>query len=166
MKTTTKKIVFSALLAALTCLFTTVTKIPIGFYPGYINMGDCVVLLCGWLTSPVYAFLAAGVGSALADLISGYAVYAPATFLIKGLVALAAYYGFKFLNKRFKTATSRVLSGVLAELVMVLGYFIFEAFLYGTGPAIFNIAVNAFQGTFGVAVGMILVKSFEKVNLN
>lgn len=166
MKITAKKIVFSALLAALTCVFTTVTKIPIWFAPGYINMGDCVVLLCGWLTSPVYAFLAAGVGSALADLISGYAVYAPVTFLIKGLVALTAYYGFKRLSKKFKKGISKALSGVLAELVMILGYFVFESFLYGIEFALLNIPANAVQGAYGIMVGIILAKTFEKVNLN
>ena len=33
---------------------------------GYLNLGDCAVLLAGWLLSPVYGFLAAGLGSALA----------------------------------------------------------------------------------------------------
>ena len=77
------------MLAALTCVATIVIKIPSPLN-GYINLGDCIVLLSGWLLSPVYGFFAAGLGSALADLFSGYAAYAPATFLIKGLMALIA----------------------------------------------------------------------------
>ena len=87
------------MLAALTCIATMVIKIPSPLN-GYLNLGDCVVLLAGWMLSPVYGFLAAGVGSALADLFSGYVVYAPATFVIKGLMALVAYYGFKLLQPR------------------------------------------------------------------
>ena len=78
----TKRIVMAAMLAALTCVATMVIKIPSPL-KGYLNLGDCVVLLAGWMLSPVYGFLAAGIGSALADVFSGYVLYAPATFVIK-----------------------------------------------------------------------------------
>ena len=83
----TKRIVMAAMLAALTCVATMVIKIPSPL-KGYLNLGDCVVLLAGWMLSPVYGFLAAGIGSALADVFSGYVLYAPATFVIKGAMAL------------------------------------------------------------------------------
>ena len=92
MKTKTQKIVIAAMLAALTCIATMIIKIPSPL-KGYLNLGDCVVLLSGWLLSPLYGFLAAGLGSGLADLISGYGVYVPATFIIKGVMAIAAYFG-------------------------------------------------------------------------
>ena len=93
MKTKTQKIVMAAMLAALVCVATMIVKIPSPL-KGYLNLGDCVVLLSGWILSPVYGFLAAGIGSALADLFSGYVTYAPATFIIKGIMALIAYFGF------------------------------------------------------------------------
>ena len=55
----TKKIVISALIAALACVATMVIQIPSPL-KGYINLGDCVVLMAGWMLSPAYAFLAAG----------------------------------------------------------------------------------------------------------
>ena len=70
-KTTTQRIIFSSMLAALVCVATMVIKIPSPLN-GYINLGDCIVLLSGWLLSPVYGFMAAGLGSALADLFAGY----------------------------------------------------------------------------------------------
>ena len=84
-----KKIITASMLAALTFVFTIVIKIPspIG---GYLNLGDAVVLLAGAMLSPLYAFLCAGIGSAVADLSSGFFIYAPATFLIKGVMALIA----------------------------------------------------------------------------
>ena len=83
----TKKLVMAALLAALCCVATMIIKIPSPL-KGYLNLGDCVVLLSGWLLSPVYGFLAAGVGSALADIFSGYVTYAPAT-LVPGVRVIA-----------------------------------------------------------------------------
>ncbi len=68
---------------------------------------------------------AAGLGSGLADLFSGYAAYAPATFAIKGLMALIAFYGFKALSAKTGSLTARILSGAAAELWMVLGYYLF-----------------------------------------
>ena len=77
----TQRIVIAALLAAVTCVVTMIVKIPSPL-KGYLNLGDCVVLTAGWMLSPMYGFLAAGLGSALADLFAGYVAYVPATFVI------------------------------------------------------------------------------------
>lgn len=158
---TTQRIVMAALLAALTCVATMIIKIPSPL-KGYLNLGDCVVLLAGWMLSPTYGFLAAGLGSALADTFSGYVAYVPATFVIKGLMALIAFYGFKLLHSKLGNISSRIISGIVAEVVMVAGYFIFEGFLYGFGPSLVNIPANVIQGIAGLIIGTILVKVFEK----
>ncbi len=161
MKNTTRKIVLTALLTALVCVATMVVKIPSPL-KGYINLGDCVVLLAGWILSPVYGFLAAGIGSALADIFSGYVVYAPATFLIKGLMALVSFFLFKLMRKKAKEFPSRLVSGISAEVLMVGGYFLFEGLLYGFLPSVVNIPANAVQGGAGLILGIILVKVFDK----
>ena len=158
---TTQRIVMAALLAALTCVATMIIKIPSPL-KGYLNLGDCVVLLAGWMLSPTYGFLAAGLGSALADTFSGYVTYVPATFVIKGLMALIAFYGFKLLHSKLGNISSRIISGIVAEVVMVAGYFLFEGFLYGFGPSLVNIPANVIQGIAGLIIGTILVKVFEK----
>lgn len=161
MKTKTQKIVIAAMLAALTCIATMIIKIPSPL-KGYLNLGDCVVLLSGWLLSPLYGFLAAGLGSGLADLISGYGVYVPATFIIKGVMAIAAYFGFRFLQNKVTNISARIVSGIVAELIMVFGYYVFEGFLYGFVASLVNIPANAVQGVAGLIIGTILVKIFEK----
>jgi len=161
MKTKTQKIVMASLLAALCCVATMIIKIPSPL-KGYLNLGDCVVLLSGWILSPLYGFLAAGLGSVLADVFSGYVTYAPATFIIKGLMALIAYFGFKILQNKIGNLPSRIISGIVAELIMVLGYFVFEGFLYGFIPSIVNIPANAIQGLAGIILGIIIIKVFEK----
>lgn len=149
------------MLAALVCVATMIIKIPSPL-KGYLNLGDCIVLLSGWLLSPLYGFLAAGAGSALADLFSGYVVYAPATFIIKGLMALTAYYGFKILQKKIGKLSSRIISGAVAEVLMILGYFLYEGILYGFIPSAVNIPANAVQGIAGLILGIFLIKIFEK----
>lgn len=157
----TKKIVITALMAALTCVATMIIKIPSPLN-GYVNLGDCIVLVAGWMLSPAYGFLAAGLGSALADVFSGYMTYAPATFVIKGVMALVAFYGFKFLRQKLGNLPSGIISGIAAELVMILGYFVFEGFLYGFIPSAVNIPANSMQGALGVVIGVLLAKIFEK----
>ena len=157
----TKQLVVSALMAALICVATMIIKIPSPL-KGYLNLGDCVVLTAGWMLSPGYGFLAAGIGSALADIFSGYIAYAPATFVIKGLMAIISFYGYKFLNTKLKKAAARIVSGAVAETTMVLGYFVFEGFLYGFVPSMVNIPANAVQGAAGLIIGAVLIKIFEK----
>lgn len=161
MKTNTKKLVTASLLAALCCVATMIIKIPSPL-KGYINLGDCIVLLSGWILSPAYGFMAAGLGSALADLFSGYIIYAPATFIIKGVMSIIAHFCFKSMHKKLGNTPSQIIGGILAEIFMISGYFVFEGFLYGFAPSAVNIPANGVQGIAGIIIGIILVKIFEK----
>lgn len=160
-----KNVITAAMLAALCCVATMIIKIPSPL-GGYLNAGDCIVLLSGYVFSPVYAFLAAGIGSALADVFSGYIIYAPATFVIKGIMALIAHFLFKALSKKCANAFARLVGGAFAELFMVLGYFVFEGiFLYGFIASAVNIIPNLLQGVAGLVLGSVLAGIFEKYKI-
>ena len=94
-----KKMVLTALLAALTCVATMIIQIPSPMN-GYVNLGDCFVLLSGWLLGPWLGFAASGIGSMLADIFLGYTHYAPGTLVIKGLVALGAALLYRVIAKK------------------------------------------------------------------
>ena len=160
MKTKTQTLVLASMLAALTCVATMIIKIPSPLH-GYINLGDCIVLLSGWLLGPVYGFCAAGIGSALADVFSGYLTYAPATFVIKGLMAAVAC----MLYRSKESTATLVCSGVTAEVLMVVGYLAFESLLYGFVPSLANVPANGVQGVAGVLFGVMLMKALEKHNI-
>ena len=164
MKNTTQKIVISSLFAALICVATMLIKIPSPL-KGYINLGDGIVLLAAWVLPLPYGLVAAGLGSALADLFSGYVVYAPATFAIKALMVVVAYSCYKLFTKKTKSTISRIFSGILAEIVMILGYFLFEGILYGFVPSLVNIPANAVQAVAGIIIGVVLITVFEKQNI-
>lgn len=161
MNTNTKKLVMASMFAALCCIATMIIKIPSPL-KGYINLGDCMVLLAGFILTPVYGFLAAGLGSAFADIFSGYVVYAPVTFLVKGIMALVAYFTFKLMKNKAGNTFSRVIGGIIAEIIMVLGYYVFEGFMYGFVASAINIPANAVQGVAGIIIGVILAKIFDK----
>ena len=160
----TKKLVLAALMAALSCVTTMLITIPLP-WKGYLNLGDCIVLAAGWILAPGYGFFAAALGSALADIFSGYALYAPATFLIKGLMALIACYGYRLLHKKIHRLPARILSGITAEILMVLGYFVFEGFLYGFAPSLVSIPANGLQGGACLILGIALMEIFVKTKI-
>lgn len=165
MHTKTKRIVITALMASMVCVATMLIKIPSPM-KGYLNIGDCIVLLCGWLLPPGYGFVAAGLGSALADLLSGYATYAGATFVIKGAMALIAFGCIKLMQKRTGKLAAQIVGAILAEIAMVLGYFLFEGILYGFAPSAVNIPANAVQGAAGILLGILLIKVFERLKIS
>jgi uncharacterized membrane protein len=161
----TKQLVMAALMASMVCVATMIIKIPSPM-KGYINLGDCIVLLCGWLFAPGYAFAAAGLGSALADMFAGYMTYAPATFLIKGTMALIAGICMRWMSRRLGRLPAQIIGGVLAELIMILGYFLFEGILYGFAPSAVNIPANGVQGVAGLMLGVALIKVFERLKIS
>ena len=124
-----RTMVTAAVLAALSCVATMVVQIPSPMN-GYVNLGDCFVLLSGWLLGPWWGAAAGGIGSMLADLLLGYGHYAPGTLIIKGAMALVAALVFKAFRKNTAGA---LIGGVAAEVVMVAGYFGYAALLLGKG---------------------------------
>ncbi len=159
----TRNIVITSMMAALVCVATMIIKIPAPLN-GYINAGDCVVMLAGWMLSPLYGFIAAGVGSALADILGGFPLYAPVTFLIKGLMAFLVYYVYKKIST-YNKPLGRILPAVVAEVVMVVGYMMYEICLYGFVPSLANIPANLIQAAFGVISGLLLINFFAKNNI-
>lgn len=157
-----RTLVIAALFASIICVATFVVKIPSPTTNGYFNLGDCFVLLCGILLNPLYGALAAGIGSALADILSGYIQYAPATFVIKAAMALSFYYIYRAANKKLPLI-SKIIAGIVAETIMVLGYFGYEAFVLGYGiGAIGSVFSNTLQGIAGIAAAFAVSEAINK----
>ena len=160
------KIVLTALFAALVYVATSIIRYPTFGTQGYINIGDSIVLLSAWLIGGVYGALAAGIGSALADLLAQYVTYVPGTFIIKFLMALVAYLIFTALKKtNINKVVAYIVSGVVAELIMVFGYFLYESTILGYGlAAAASIPSNGVQGITCLVLGLVLVEVLNASN--
>ena len=160
---TIRKLVLSAMFAALSCAATMVIQIPIA--TGYLNFGDGLCLLAGWILGPWYGFAAAGLGSALADLLAGYGAYVPATFVIKGLVALIAALLLRLVRKEGMPAVWQLaLSALPAEAAMVLGYFAFETLVLGEAAAAAAAVLNnLLQAAAGIVLAVLLEQAVCRV---
>lgn len=157
------KIVLTALFAALVYVATSIIRYPTFGTQGYINIGDTIVLLSAWLIGGVYGALAAGIGSALADLLAQYVTYVPGTFIIKFLMALVAYLIFTAFKKtNINKVVAYIVSGVVAELIMVFGYFLYESTIleYGLAAAA-SIPSNAIQAGTCLVIGYIAIGVLE-----
>ena len=157
-----KKLTLAGVFAALTAISTLLIQIP-SPTKGYINTGDVLVNLSAWVLGPIYGSAAAGIGSAMADLISGYTVYAPATLIIKAGMAAASFTVYsRFARKQ--NSFPALLSGALAaELIMILGYAVFAGILYGSlASALLSIPENIVQGVFGAVVSAVLYETVRK----
>lgn len=162
-----RKLVLAALLAALTCVATMVIQVPVPL-AGYLHFGDCFVLLSGWVLGPVWGAVAAGIGSALADILTGYAIYAPATLIIKAAVALVAALLFTLLKKRMKgTLLPCLISSILAELIMVGGYFLYTWLIVGSTVAavVVTLPADFIQASSGIVAGTVLMTLIRRMKL-
>jgi len=155
-----RKLTTAGVLAAAIILLTTLVSIPMPGGLGYINLGDAGVLLAGVLLGGGWGALCAGVASALSDILLGWGVYAPATFVIKGAVALVGGLLFAATKKQVRFAFLFV-----AALLVPIGYFLYETLLYGTAAAIPNILFNAIQCVAGAAAATTMAAVLLKTKL-
>ncbi|MDR1569634.1 MAG: ECF transporter S component [Oscillospiraceae bacterium] len=152
-KLTVRSMAIGGALGALIFAATCFLRIPIGWAHGYVNLGDGVIFAAANLLGPI-ASLCAAIGSCLADVASGYSIYALPTFLIKGSMGYIAGRVFRSSAKLF----SRAAAMVVCELIMVAGYAMFETAVYGWAAAAAAIPMNLLQGAAGVVFGTALLK--------
>lgn len=153
-----KKFITSALMAALTCFATYIIRIPSP--TGYIHPGDSFVILSGIILGPIYGALSAGIGSLLADILAAFPQYAVATLIIKALTAIVCSIIYRKLKRKLY---SLVVAGVFGSIIVTLGYFTVEYFMYGLGGALSGVPLNTVQNLFGIILSTILYPLLSRV---
>ena len=152
-----KQMVLCGFAMAVIFVLTAFVAVPIGQF-GYVNLGDSGVMLFASILNPSLAFLCGGLGSAIADLYLGYSQYALFTFLIKGVEAYIASLCFKF----FKNKVA-YFGFLLAIVIMVFGYYVTDALLYGDFiVALGGVGFNFMQGMVSCVATCILSGFFTK----
>ena len=155
-----RALALASLLAALTCVATLAIRIP-SPTGGYMNLGDTVVLLSGYLLGAWPGAAAGAIGAALADLAGGYPVYIPATLVIKGLMpplAVAIYHAGR------KKPAALCAAGLAAGLLMVLGYWLYDSLLMRSlAGAMAGIPSNLAQCALCAAASTVLTAALARV---
>lgn len=158
----------TALFMGMIVALTMIIRIPIPATHGYIHLGDSMIFLAVLVLGKKNGAIAAGVGSALADIIGGYAVYAPITLVVKSLMALVVGLFIEQAMKkgRFSGAAGKVIIAagmVLGGLLMVAGYYIAEVVMYGNWIVpLSGVGMNILQFAVGAVLAIALDHALEK----
>ena len=144
---TAKKLAINALAIALVCVSTMVIQIPIPL--GYMHLGNCCILLVSVYFGNMTGMLAGGIGSCLADLLSGYTQWIIPTLIIKGIMGLRTFLG--------------AAAGIV---IMIAGYQFAGCFLYGGMAAGFaQIPGLTTEGVIGLLLFYVIGFAFEKAKI-
>jgi energy-coupling factor transport system substrate-specific component len=149
----------TATMIAVVAVLTFAVQVPIPATSGYVHLGDAGVFFSALAFGPWIGGLAGGVGCALADLLSGYAVWAPLTLVAHGLQGLVTG-----LLGRGQGLAGLIVAWVAGAAVLVAVYFFGEWYVYGLGyaGALAEIVPNLIQVAVGGAVGIPLLLAVRK----
>ncbi len=150
-----------AVMSALVTVGTLIVQIP-NTMGGFFNVGDVMIFVAALTFNPLIGGVAGGLGSAIADIMLGFPVFAPLTLVIKGLEGLLASL---ITNK--KSVYRDVLAVVAAGTEMVIGYFLVELCLWGlvgaSGEILANIAQIAIGGIVGIPIALVLRRRLPEI---
>ncbi|MDY6044388.1 MAG: ECF transporter S component [Peptoniphilus sp.] len=159
-KLSTRQLTVFAMFIALTTVATIAIQIPIPSTHGYVNIGDTLLICAGLLMGKAAGGIVGGLGSALADLLTGYTFYAPITLVVKGLE------GFIAGILREKTSLPLLVCAIASGVVMACGYLVAETFiLYNFPTALASFVPNIVQGLAGSVLASILYPLLAKAPL-
>ena len=143
----TNKLVYTSLTACLIMLGTLLFRIPIPMTQGYVHLGDGMIYIGVLLLGRKQGSFAAALGSALGDILGGFAFWAPWSFIIK--------YAMAFVAGSLLEKSSRIISMTAGGFVMCAGYLIAERIMYGSWtPAAVGLPWNIGQFAVGIAVAL------------
>ncbi|MGN1284241.1 MAG: ECF transporter S component [Candidatus Limosilactobacillus intestinavium] len=154
-----KKLIFAALLLAITIVFGRIFIIPIPWTHGNVNLCDAGILIAAMLLGPVYGTAVGGLGGLFLDLISGYTQYAPFSLIAHGLEGLLAGWLYK---KTGKNKLAQYGANLVAVLVMVICYFFADSILYNWAAGVLGIGTNILQGIVGMVIAVLIVPTIKK----
>lgn len=157
----TKDITKIAIMATLVFISTFLIKIP--SLNGYTHIGDSMVVISALILGKKKGALAASLGAALCDLLSGYMQYIIPTFLIKAIMVLIiAIIAENLINK---TKFAWILGAIIGCTFQVVGYCLVETILYGFAGALASVPANIIQSIVGIALAVVLSTVLEKSNI-
>ena len=163
-KMTTKQLCLNGLFIAIVCLCTMIIRIPVPATNGYIHIGDSVIIIISVFFGKKYGAAAGGIGSALADLFSGYPHWMLFTFVIKGIMGFVI----GSLADRSKSGVlsfKNVFAPVIGIIWMIIGYVLGGTVLEGSFlVALSSVPSNIIQGIGGFVIYIVMGCALEKSN--
>ncbi len=156
-------LVLAGLLTALVFVATMALHIPNGL-GGVIHLGDSMIFLAAIVFGWRYAMVSGAIGMALFDILSPYAIWAPYTFIIKGvmglLVGMIAWSG----GQKGHSLSKNIVAMVVGSVWMIIGYYFAEWMIYGSAIApLASVLGNVIQAAGGMIIAIPLITALKRV---
>lgn len=128
---------------------------------GFIHVGDAIIYLCASMLPLGYSMLAASIGGALCDIISGYSIYALPTLIIKALLCIGfTSKGTRLLNKR------NYLASAIGIIITTGGYYLAESILFKNFiTPIASITGNLVQSIGSLIIYIVIATALDKADV-
>lgn len=154
------KMVSAAMFAAMIFVLTRFVSVPVA--SGYVHFGDALIYIVASVMGGPWAFIAAACGAVFADIAAGYLVYAPATLIIKALIAVPFVLCCKK-SEKILTPTTALLT-IPSGIITVLGYFLSDLII-DKAYAVINITGNVIQAAGSAILFVIVASAFDAGNI-
>ncbi len=164
----TFRMVLTAMMICLIMVAILFVRIPIPFTQGYVHLGDAMIFLAVLVLGWKYGALAAALGGMLGDLLGGFAMWAPWTFVIKGVMAMILGICIMLFSGKGDVSGKRFLTGELigmtvSGLFMTAAYYVAEGVMYGNWVApLAGIPWNIGQFAVGMVIASVLAAALCK----
>ncbi len=154
-----KTLTLAGLFAAIIYITTAYLHIP--SHTGFTHVGDAFIYLAASIFPLPYALLASVLGAMLADVLTGFAIWAPASMIIKALVVVL------FTNKNKKIVCKRNLFAlIISGVITLLGYYLYDAiFISNFIVALSGILGYIIQSVLSGILFAIIGAAFDKMNI-
>ncbi|KGR89482.1 membrane protein [Ureibacillus massiliensis 4400831 = CIP 108448 = CCUG 49529] len=167
-RTQTFDLIITALLIALVFVATLFLniKLPITANGGLVHLGTGMLFIASILFGPKKGALAGAIGMGLFDLFSGWTLWAPITFVARGI---QGYIVGKFAWMNNKNGSSIVLNliGMIISIpFMIAVYYVGEGILYGNWIApVASIPGDLVQNILGIIIAIPVCLVLKKVSI-
>lgn len=152
----TNKLVMTALMMCMIIVLTMFVKVPIPLTQGYVHLGDAMIFISVMLLGWKYGAAATAVGSAMADIFCGVAMWAPWTLVIKFIMAMIMGLILDRGSEHI-SVIRQIIAMAAGGVFMVAGYFAAEGIMYGNwAAAALGIPWNIGQFVVGMIIAVAL----------
>ena len=159
MRHSTKDMVLTGMGIALVFVATLINiKLPIG-QGGLIHLGNVPLFLFAIIYGKKIGAMAGAFGMGLFDLMGGWTPWAPATFIIVGLMG----YTVGVIAEKKDDLAGYTLAIILACAIKVAGYYVAEALIYGNWvQPVLSVPGNLMQIAVAAVIVLPLAKNLKK----
>lgn len=157
-KNPVNRLVFASMVAAFTVVATMIRIAPSS--QSYFNLGEVVVYASAILFGPLVAAPGVAVGSALADVILGFPIWAPFSFFIKGIEALIV----STLSSGSGSLSRHGLAIVPGAAWMIVAYCASVWYLYGRAAVPVELTIDLAQTGVGFVGAIFLVNALRRAS--